>query len=75
MAREKVERDGGARESWRVSMSKESVDGEAGKRRGRAAPVGDCGPRGYVGWKRTRGTDVRGESDGGRDVPGRTEVI
>lgn len=73
--REKVERGSGARESWRASMAKESGDGGSGIRGGRAAPVGDCGPRGYVGWKRTRGTDVTGESDGGRDVPGRTEVI
>lgn len=70
----------GRTRQWREGeLAREHGEGErrrgSGIRGGRAAPVGDCGPRGYVGWKRTRGTDVTGESDGGRDVPGRTEVI
>lgn len=65
---EKVERGGGARESGRASMAKENGD-EGDVRGERPAPVGDCGPRGYV-----RGTRVERDA-GGRDVPGRTEVI
>lgn len=71
VAREKVER-----EWWREGeLTREHGEGErrrgSGERGGTSSASGRLRPEGVRGVEK----DVRGESDGGRDVPGRTEVI
>lgn len=82
MAREKVERGSGARESRRASMGegerrlRGSGKGDTSSASGRLWPEG--GTRGgdeEMGWERDAGNRREGESDEGRDVSGRTEVI
>lgn len=74
VAREKVERGSGARESWRASMAKESGGGEVGKG-GTSSASGRLRPEGVRGVEKDARNRREGESDGGRDVLGRTEVI
>lgn len=64
VAREKVERGSGARESWRASMAKESGDGEVGKG-GTSSASGRLRPEGVRGVEKDARNRREGESDGG----------